>query len=95
MNRLVCQAASEDYYDAQLAEARDKALELGWDVIETPGGAVAVPHGTEVVAAPTIDALMNKLRAHLPVIVADDAGDAGATPAADRYVEIGVSYVRE
>lgn len=79
MSRLASSASSDDYYDSQLTAARDEALDLGWDVIETLGGVVAVPHGTELVAAPTVGALMTKLRAHLPVTVADP-GNANGNP---------------
>lgn len=62
MNSLLSQ--SDDLYDRLLAEARGKALELGWDVIESLGGVVAVPRGTGIIAALTIDALMARLREH-------------------------------
>jgi hypothetical protein len=67
MSAHFSQSASDDYYDQQLAAARDEASSRGWDVIEALGGVAAVPHGTELVTASTIGVLMGKIRRHLPV----------------------------
>jgi hypothetical protein len=61
-------------YDDQLAGARDEALGLGWDLIETPGGIAAVPRGTQIIASPAAGVLMTTLRAHLPVTAPGDEG---------------------
>jgi hypothetical protein len=50
----------EDAAERQLIAARDTLP--GWDVIETWSGFLAVPKGTEIVQAITLDALVGKLR---------------------------------
>lgn len=56
---------------ARTAAAQEEGLVLGWDIIETYGVAVAIPHGTELIAEATIDALIQELRARPPLV---DAG---------------------
>lgn len=69
MNRLVSQ--SDGTVAKELAAAQEEGLVLGWDIIETYGVVVAVPHGTELIAEPTIDALVQEIRARPPLV---DAG---------------------
>ena len=84
MNVLITE--HDDDADEELAEARDEAAAIGWDIIETAGGFCAVPHGVELVFADDPSSLMEKLTARPPLI------DAPA-PTADRYQEI--SLVRD
>jgi hypothetical protein len=69
MNRLECQ--SDGTVAKELAAAREEGLVLGWDIIETYGVVVAVPHGTELIAEATVDALIQELRSRPPLV---DAG---------------------
>jgi hypothetical protein len=53
-------AAAEQETDALIQAARDTFPD--WDVIEQWSGFLAVPKGTEIVQAITLDALVGKLR---------------------------------
>jgi hypothetical protein len=52
----------DEWYDRQLAAARAAFPE--WDIIESMGGFVALPQGTEMVSGITLDGLVKKLREH-------------------------------
>ncbi len=68
MDRLPSHAASDDYHDHELETARIEALARGWDMREVLGGVVAVPHGTELLAAGTPGVLTIKLRKRPPLV---------------------------
>jgi hypothetical protein len=46
----------------ELEQARADALIRGWSILETLGGVIAVPLGTEVVSGVTVEILACKLR---------------------------------
>jgi hypothetical protein len=59
--RTIEQAKSEEErYDNHLSAACESFPE--WEIVEALGGLVAVPRGTEVIRASTIDGLVMKLR---------------------------------
>jgi hypothetical protein len=68
MSRVISGAVSDDHHDQELDAVRIEALARGWDVRQTLGGVVAVPHGTELVSAGTPDALAIKLRKRPPLM---------------------------
>ena len=68
MDRLISQAASDDYHDHELEVTRIEALARGRDVLEILGGVVAVPHGTELLSAGTPGVLTVKLRKRPPLV---------------------------
>lgn len=53
---------AQENYDRQLQAAREAFPE--WRIIEALGGFVAVPRGTGIISAITLDGLVLKLRQH-------------------------------
>lgn len=108
MNRLVSEGDPAGPYrpnpEQELASAKEEARVMGWDIIATTSGYLAIPAGTTIVSGHTVNAVVIQLLSitafdrmdNLQPPVEPIAPAMGeGFPTADRYQEIGIQRTTE